>query len=74
MVTVSKVALRMNNRVGLASNCIVKGLFGEVTRLVRRVENLIVEYREVKGQAKSDWVRRCKVGLRDFGGVLVGLQ
>ena len=55
-------------------NSIVESKLGEVASLVRRVEDLVVEDREVKGQAETDGVSRCKVGLSDFGGRLVGLQ
>lgn len=42
--------------------------------LVRRVEDLIVENGEVKGQTKTDWVSRSKVGLGNLGGSLVSLE
>jgi hypothetical protein len=42
-----------------------------MTSLIRRVENLVVENGEVQGKTKTDWVGRCEVGLRDFGGILV---
>lgn len=42
--------------------------------LVWRVENLIVEDREVQGKTKADWVGWGKVGLSNFGSILVSLK
>lgn len=42
--------------------------------LVWRVQNLVVEDREVKGESKSDWVRWRKVVSRDFSGSFVGFK
>jgi hypothetical protein len=42
--------------------------------LVRGVENLVVEDREVERKAKTDGVGRGKIGLGNLGGGLVGLQ
>ena len=58
----------------LTSNGIIKGLLGKVASLIRRVQDLVVENGEVEGQAETNWVGWCKVGLRDFGGVLVSLE
>ena len=58
----------------LTSNGIIKGLLGKVASLIRRVQDLVVENGEVEGQAETNWVGWCKVGLRNFGGVLVGLE
>ncbi len=55
-------------------NGVIKGLLGEMASLVGRVEDLIVEDREVQGQAKTDRVSRGEVGLGHLGGVLVGLE
>lgn len=45
-----------------------------MARLIRRIEDLIVEDREVQGETKTDWMRGSKVSLSDFGGILVGLK
>lgn len=42
--------------------------------LVGRVEDLVVENGEVKGQTQADRVGRGEFGLRDFRGALVGLE
>lgn len=42
--------------------------------LVRRVQDLIVENREVECKAKTDWVCWREIGLGNFGGVLVCLE
>ena len=42
--------------------------------LIRRVQDLIVEHREIEGKTKADWVCWCKVGLSNFGSVLVSLE
>ena len=42
--------------------------------LIRRVQDLIVENGEVKGQTQADWVGWCKIGLCNFSGVLVSLE
>jgi len=58
----------------LTSNGIVESLFGEMACLIGRVQDFIVEDGEVKGQTKTDWVCGCKVGLGNFGGILVSLE
>jgi hypothetical protein len=45
-----------------------------VASLVRRVEDLVVEHREVKSQTEADGMSGGKVGLSDFGSALVGLE
>jgi hypothetical protein len=42
-----------------------------VASLVGRVEDLVVEDREVEGKTKSDWMSRGEVGLSDLSGGLV---
>lgn len=42
--------------------------------MVRRVENLVVEHREIEGETKTDWVGRSKVSAGNFGGRLVSLK
>ena len=53
------------------SNGIVESLLGEVASLVWRVEDLVVEHREVQCKAESDGVRGGEISLSDFGGVLI---
>jgi hypothetical protein len=49
-------------------------LLGQVTCLIRRIENLVVEYREVESKSETDWVRGCKVGSCDNRCCLVCLK
>jgi hypothetical protein len=56
------------------SNGIVKRLLGQLASLVRRVEDLVVEYGEVQCQTETNGVSGGKVGGSDFGGSLVGLE
>lgn len=51
-------------------NCVVEGLLGQVASAVRRVQDLVVEDREVKGKAKTDGVGRSKLGLCNVGSIL----
>lgn len=62
------------NPVSLTSNRIVKRLFGKVTGLIGRVEDLIVEDREVERKTEADGMSRSKIGGSDLGGCFVGLQ
>lgn len=56
------------------SNSIIESLLGEVASLVRGVENLVVEDREVQGKTKTDWVGWGKIALGNLGGSLVSLK
>lgn len=58
----------------LTSNGIVEGLLGEVASLIGRVQDLVVEDREVEGETQADRVSRGQLGLSDLGGSLVGLE
>lgn len=58
----------------LTSNGVVKGQLGQVAGLVGGVQDLVVEDREVEGQAEADGVGRGEVSLGDLGGSLVGLE
>lgn len=42
--------------------------------LIRGVQDLVVEDREVKSEAQTDGVRGRKFGLSDLGGSLVSLE
>lgn len=55
-------------------NGVIKSLFGQMAGLIRRIQDLVVENGEVKRKAKTDWVGRSKVGLGNFGGILVSLE
>lgn len=56
------------------SDSIIKRLLSKVASLIRGVQDLVVEHREVEGQSEADGVGGGKVSLRDFSCVLVGLQ
>jgi len=58
----------------LTSNGIIESLFGKMTSLVGRIENLVVKDGEVEGKTKADWMRRSKVCLSNFGGSLVSFK
>ncbi len=45
-----------------------------MARLIRRIEDLVVEDGEIQGKTKTDGMRGSKVSLSDFGGILVGLK
>jgi hypothetical protein len=42
--------------------------------LVGRVEDFVVEDREVEGETKTYWVSWGKISAGDFGGVLVSFE
>ena len=42
--------------------------------LIRCIENLIVEYGEVEGQAKTDWVSWSQIGMSNFSGSFISLK
>ena len=46
-------------------------LLGELTRLVRAVEDLVVEHGEVEGEPQPNGVRGLHLGLADLESVLV---
>jgi hypothetical protein len=54
------------------SNSVVEGLLSEVASAVGRVEDLVVEDREVEGQTQPDRVGWGELGLCDVGSVLYG--
>ena len=56
------------------SNSIVKRLLGKMAGLIGRVENLIVEDREVQCKTKADWMSRGEIRSGDLSGSFVGLQ
>jgi hypothetical protein len=51
-------------------NGVIEGLFGEVACAIWRVEDLVVEDREVESQTKADGVGGRQIGLCDGGGSL----
>jgi hypothetical protein len=55
-------------------NSIIKSLLCEVASLIGRIEDLIVEDREVEGETKTDRVGWGEVSAGNFGGVLVGFE
>ena len=58
----------------LTSNGIIESLLGKVASLIWGVQDLVIENGEVEGKTKANWVCWCKVGLSDFGCVLVSLE
>ena len=56
------------------SNGVVESKLGQMASLVRRVEDFVVEDREVEGQPKTDGVGGSKLSLSDLGGALVSLK
>ena len=58
----------------LTSDGIIESLLGQLASLVRRVEDLVVEDREVQCQTEADWVSRREVLSGDVGCGLVGLE
>lgn len=74
MVIVSVLACA-RVRIGLhTGNSVIESLLGEVACLVGRVEDLVVEDREVQSETKADGVSGREVGLGNLGGSLVGLE
>jgi hypothetical protein len=59
---------------GRTGNGVIESLLGQLASLVRRVEDLVVEYREVQRKTKTNGVRRRKVRGGNIGGSLVGLE
>lgn len=59
----------LGERVELGDG-IVEGLLGQVARAVGRVQDLVVEDREVKGETQADGVGGGELGLGNVGGVL----
>jgi len=55
-------------------NGVVEGGLGEVASLVGRVQDLVVEDREVQSESETDGVGRGEVSLGNLGGVLVSLE
>ena len=55
-------------------NGVVEGSLGEVASLVGRVQDLVVEDREVQSESETDGVSRGEVSLGNLGGVLVSLE
>ena len=49
---------------------IVKGLFGEVTSSVGRVQDFVVEDREVQRETETNRVRWSELSLCNIGGIL----
>ena len=39
-----------------------------------RVKDLVVEYREVESESKTDWVGGSELGLGDIGGILLDVN
>jgi hypothetical protein len=59
----------LGERVEL-SNSIVESLLSEMASTVRRVEDFVVEYGEVEGETKTNWVGWGKLGLSNISSFL----
>jgi hypothetical protein len=58
----------------LTSNGLVERGLGHLAGLVGRVQDLVVEDREVQGKTKTDGVGRGELGSSDLSGGLVSLE
>lgn len=64
------VAVRLLGQRVELSNSIVEGLLREVASTVGRVEDLVVEHREVEGKTEADGVGRGELSLSNIGSAL----
>jgi hypothetical protein len=71
MLVLSSILQEVAVRTG---NGIIKRLLRQLAGLVRRVQDLVVEDREVQRETKADGVRRSQAVSSNFGGSLVGLE
>ena len=55
-------------------NSVVEGLFGEVASAVGRVQDLVVEHREVEGETETNGVSGGELGNGDVRSSLVSLE
>lgn len=60
--------------IPLTSNGLVEGGLGHLAGLVGRVQDLVVEDREVQGEAKTDGVSGSELSGGDLSGSLVSLE
>ena len=58
----------------LTSDSIVKRLLSKMACLVGRVEDFVVEDREVQRKTETNGVGRSKIGGRDLSGSFISLQ
>ena len=58
----------------LTSNSIVKRLLGKMAGLIGRVEDLVVENREIQCKTKTNWMSRSKIRSSNLGSSFVGFQ
>ena len=66
----SAVAVRLLRQAVELGNGIVESLLGKVASTVGRVQDLVVEDREVQRKAETDGVGRCELSLGNVGGRL----
>lgn len=66
----SAVAVRLLRQRIQLSDGVIKGLLGKVASTVGRVQDLVIEDREVQGKAKADGVGGGELGLSDVGSAL----
>lgn len=58
----------------LTSDSVVKRLLSEMTSLVWRVEDLVVEDGKVQRKTETDGMSRSEIGGSDLGGSFIGFQ
>lgn len=66
----SAVTVRLLGQGVELSDSVIEGLLGQVASTVGRVEDLVVEDREVQGKTQADGVSRGQLSLSDIGGAL----
>ena len=66
--------LYVSANIPLTSNGLVEGGLGHLAGLVGRVQDLVVEDREVQGKAETDGVGGSELSGGDLGGSLVSLE
>ena len=64
------VAVRFLGKRIEFSNCVVKGLLGQMAGAIRRIQDLIVEYREIECKTQTNRVGWSKLGLSDIRSIL----
>jgi hypothetical protein len=55
-------------------NSVIECLFGEMARAIGTIQNLIIKYREIEGEPKTDRVCWGQFGDGNIGGGLVSIE
>ncbi len=66
--------LTLESWLSHTGNRLVERSLGHLARLIRRIEDLVVEDREVQGKTETDGVCWCELSAGDLGGSLVCLE